>query len=97
MYASLIVPICRSDVNAASQMEWFFCDLRMTCGESMDFLSGAKPHACGKPLKNPNAVEYRRGVPETFDVAAQPRGLPQPNPLLQWLVKTTPAGQTYET
>jgi len=90
--------------DVPSTMEWFFMPKTVTCGESMDFLDphvgaagSVKPYTCGKPLKNPKGNEYARGVPETFDAAAQPRGRVQTNPLLRWLVKTSQAGQTYET
>ena len=94
--------------DVPSTFEWFFMPKTMTCGESAQFIDlnvgtagdpqqYGHPHRCGKPLKSPKAREYARGLPETFDVAAQPRGSVQTNPLLRWLVKTAPAGQTYET
>ena len=94
--------------DVPSTFEWFFMPKTMTCGESAHFIDSevgpaSNPRAygrvntCGKPPKNPYGNEYARGVPETFDVAAVPRGRVQTNPLLRWLVKTAPAGQTYET
>ena len=89
--------------DVPSTFEWFFMPKTVTCGESamfIDFDVGTasnpraygKVHSCGKPLKNPRAAEYTMGVPETFDVAQQPRGRAQTNPLLRWLVKTSQAG-----
>ena len=94
--------------DVPSTMEWFFMPKTVTCGESSHFIdlhvgTAGSPtkygnwYTCGKPLKNTKANEYARGKPETFDVAAQPRGRAQSNSLLRWLVKTSQAGQTYET